>query len=43
MVFSKSNLLVAQCLDESYQPVGAHVTISGQHKMTVSGKVRISH
>ena len=36
-VFGKSNLLVAQLLDTSYQKKGSEVRISGHHKMTVTG------
>ena len=49
LVFSKSNLLVAQCVDASYRKLerreegGAeHVEIAGHHKMTVSGKGQLA-
>ena len=37
LVFNKSNLLLAQCLDRDYKAVGKHIKISGHHKTTISG------
>ena len=36
LVFNKSNLLLAQCLDRDYKAVGKHIKISGHHKRTIS-------
>ena len=37
LVFNKSNLLLAQCLDRDYKAVGKHIKISRHHKTTISG------
>ena len=37
VVFSKSNLLVAQRVDKDYHPTGDHIEIAGHHKMSISG------